>query len=347
MPTRSSLHTYTEHDLSVGNEQEPLSFPVDVENNDCLHVAQKLGSCCVLNMACASKPGGGFLGGAGAQEENLCRRSNYYQSLRQVQYPLPLLGAVFTPDVEVFRDSEAHGYKLLDRTFSVNMLAVAADNRKLNFGTDPLHLTQAERKQMVYTVRSLLRAAVEQQQRVLVLGALGCGAFNNPPSEVATVFRQVLSERQFVRAFNRVVFAILDDHNAFRAHNPEGNLVPFKQAFGGPQSCEQFNRYPVVSPSSAAPLRQEFREQYLLTPSRYPVVSPSSTAPLQQGFREQNCLLKPGYEHKSPSITQPAAALASTALQRGEPHSSPWEIPSDRSPKVSQGPLYAKLKTKL
>lgn len=29
-----------------------------------------------------------------------------------------------------------------------------------------------------------------------------------------------------------IVFAIFDDHNAHKAHNPEGNLVPFQRIFG-------------------------------------------------------------------------------------------------------------------
>jgi uncharacterized protein (TIGR02452 family) len=256
-PELSSRHTYTEHELR-GDGQNPLPscpFVVEVVNDDCLRVAKKLGDCCVLNMACASKPGGGFLGGAGAQEENLCRRSNYYQSLQQVQYPLPQWGAVFTPRVQIFRDTEAQSYALLDRSFTVNMLAVAADHRKLSFDTNPLRLTREERKQMVYTVRSLLLAASQQRQHVLVLGALGCGAFNNPPADVASVFREVLSERRFSKAFSRVVFAILDDHNTGRAHNPDGNLLPFQREFGGPQTPHELPRphHETACASSATP----------------------------------------------------------------------------------------------
>ena len=48
---------------------------------------------------------------------------------------------------------------------------------------------------MEYTVRSLLMAASREKQRVLVLGALGCGAFNNPPDQVAAIFRQVFKQK--------------------------------------------------------------------------------------------------------------------------------------------------------
>ena len=56
-----------------------------VEEGDCLLHALELQdrglSVCCLNMASHKRPGGGYLNGAGAQEENLFRRSNYYRFL--------------------------------------------------------------------------------------------------------------------------------------------------------------------------------------------------------------------------------------------------------------------------
>lgn len=64
-----------------------------------------------------------------------------------------------------------------------------------------------------------------------MLSAFGCGAFGNPPADVAKVFAAVLAEPEFASAFQRVVFAILDDQNAGRAHNPHGNYRPFAEQF--------------------------------------------------------------------------------------------------------------------
>ncbi len=58
-----------------------------VENIDCLKAAKMLKdqgyNVAVLNMASRQNPGGGVHSGAGAQEENLFRRSNLFQSLYQ------------------------------------------------------------------------------------------------------------------------------------------------------------------------------------------------------------------------------------------------------------------------
>ena len=65
----------------------------------------------------------------------------------------------------------------------------------------------------------------------LVLGALGCGAFRNPPHHIAKLFHEVIQEVEFANKYKRLVFAILDDHNAHREHNKEGNFLPFAREF--------------------------------------------------------------------------------------------------------------------
>jgi hypothetical protein len=59
--------------------------PVEVIDGDCLAVALQLKAAgynpVVLNMANRKHPGGGWRNGAGAQEESICRRTNYHESL--------------------------------------------------------------------------------------------------------------------------------------------------------------------------------------------------------------------------------------------------------------------------
>jgi uncharacterized protein (TIGR02452 family) len=54
----------------------------------------------------------------------------------------------------------------------------------------------------------VLRVLAHQRQRVLVLGAWGCGVFRNDPAEVAAVFKNWLHAPEYLGAFDRVVFAI-------------------------------------------------------------------------------------------------------------------------------------------
>jgi hypothetical protein len=51
---------------------------------------------------------------------------------------------------------------------------------------------------------------------------------------MAKIFREVLGERFYRGAYKKIVFAVLDDHNAHREHNPEGNFKPFCDVFEMP-----------------------------------------------------------------------------------------------------------------
>lgn len=66
----------------------------------------------------------------------------------------------------------------------------------------------------------------------VVLGAMGCGAFRNPPAHVAQLFHTVLQEQARLGvAFRVVAFAIIEDHNSDAGG---GNLRPFAAEFRVP-----------------------------------------------------------------------------------------------------------------
>jgi uncharacterized protein (TIGR02452 family) len=88
-----------------------------------------------LNFASAKNPGGGFLGGAEAQEENLAKSSllypcivqmnAMYQGNRKSGTCLYCDDMIYSPKVPVFRDDD---YNLLDRHYLVSMVTSPAVN---------------------------------------------------------------------------------------------------------------------------------------------------------------------------------------------------------------------------
>lgn len=69
----------------------------------------------------------------------------------------------------------------------------------------------------------------------LVLGALGCGAYYNPPEEVAKIFRKVLlgeKKRGSLTEIQEIVIAIFDDGI---------NLRVFREVFGSDAEGERGN----------------------------------------------------------------------------------------------------------
>lgn len=221
---------------------------VKVENIDCLLASEKLLKegyhPAVLNMASRRNPGGGVQTGAGAQEENLFRRSNLFQSLYQFapfadkyglrsskyQYPLDRnFGGIYTPDATVFRGTEQDGYPLLDEPYRMSFVSVAGINRPAL--ESPERIAPELIAPVKNKIRTIFRIVLLHGHDSLVLGALGCGAFRNPPSHIARLFHEVMEEPEFKNKYRLLLFAILDDHNARLKHNPDGNYLPFVREF--------------------------------------------------------------------------------------------------------------------
>ena len=221
---------------------------ISVEETDCLVAGRVLleqgFSPAVLNMASRQNPGGGVLKGAGAQEENIFRRSNIFLSLYQFaeyaslyglarnrrQYPKnQKTGSCYSPDVTIFRGTEQDGYPLLETPYQLSIISVPAINRpqlKTRFEIADYLIEPTKEK-----MRTIFRLAHRYGHDAIVLGAMGCGAYCNPPQHVAKLFHQVLEESEFKNRFRHICFAILDDHNAHKSHNPQGNLLPFLNEF--------------------------------------------------------------------------------------------------------------------
>lgn len=221
---------------------------VGVVNADCLDEGLRLLNMgynpAILNMASRQNPGGGVISGAGAQEETIFRRSNIFRSLYQFasyagqyglpksdfQYPLDRnFGGVYSPCVTVFRYNEKSGYKLLSNPYEIAFISVAGMNRP-ELNRDGM-IVDSLVEPIKHKIRTIFRIGLKHGHDALVLGALGCGAFRNPPRHIARLFHEVMDEIEFKNKFKHIVFAILEDHNSHKAHNTEGNFLPFKEEF--------------------------------------------------------------------------------------------------------------------
>ena len=72
-------------------------------------------------------------------------------------------------------------------------------------------------------IRTIFRIGLLYGHDSLVLGAFGCGAFRNPPEEMARLFHEVMEEPEFKDRYRLITFSIIDDHNARNA-----NLAAFR-----------------------------------------------------------------------------------------------------------------------
>lgn len=200
----------------------------------------------VLNMASMLAPGGGFLNGASSQEEFLCMCTTLLPSLSDSFYRLPEVGAVYTPDVLVFRDANAEDLEKRDRWFfdcvSAGML------RFPTISVDELsgrgsYTSSKDRELVVEKMRAVLRIFQAKSVKKVVLGAWGCGAYGNPVGEIAAAWKKVLlggrqaqrskkGKKELWTGIETVVFAIKD----------AGLADAFGQAFGDGLTLDEANQ---------------------------------------------------------------------------------------------------------
>jgi uncharacterized protein (TIGR02452 family) len=221
-----------------------------VINADCIEAAKILLDAgqnpCILNLASRQNPGGGVLGGAGAQEENIFRRTNLFMSLYQFahyaedygikksnhSYPLDRnTGGIYSNNITIFRGSEKNGYRLLKKPFTASFVTVPAINHPELIKNDNYYIAESLIEPTKEKIRTILRIVGKYNHDCLILGAFGCGAFTNPPNHMAELFKGVFFEEEFNGRFKNIVFAILEDHNSGKEHNPNGNVLPFLEIF--------------------------------------------------------------------------------------------------------------------
>lgn len=179
---------------------------------------------CVLNFASFTRPGGGFIKGSIAQEEALCHVSNLYNVLLSFKeyydknynadsFKNGLYDnwAIYSPSIY---------FKINGEECYANVITCPAPNYNI-YKTIPLYKDILG--DIIYDdvlrsrIKYVLNIARDNEQKVLILGAFGCGVFGNDPIKVASIFKSELRNYKF----EKVIFAI--------PHTNNGNYVAFKK----------------------------------------------------------------------------------------------------------------------
>eukprot|EP01080_Neovahlkampfia_damariscottae_P005020 gene5020-8618_t len=155
----------------------------------------------VLIMASSNHPGGGYLKGAGAQEENLFRRTNLFQCTedpyqlfqkKSWDYPLPEYGGLYIQNATAFRHSEKKGYKFMKTPQEISFVA------SYSYKLPPIEISKDNEERISSSIipsflkkmESIFEIALENGHDSIVLSAFGCGAYCCPPKHIAELFKQ-------------------------------------------------------------------------------------------------------------------------------------------------------------
>jgi uncharacterized protein (TIGR02452 family) len=182
-----------------------------------------------LNFASAKNPGGGFLNGAVAQEESLAlvtglygcqlKADDYYQSHRLLKTCLYTDQMIYSPKVPIFRTDNG---TYLETTRTVTFITSAAVNAGV-VKRQELNNVEKIEPYMRKRIAKMLALSAHYKHEALVLGAWGCGVFQNDPNDIAQWFKEAL-EGEFKGVFKKIVFAVY-------AQNPRF-IEPFEANFG-------------------------------------------------------------------------------------------------------------------
>lgn len=195
----------------------------------CARLSKEFPEVMCLNFASAKNPGGGFLGGAEAQEESLARISGLYPSLvkargyydyhRSLGTLLYSDHMIYSPKVCVLKNE---GGELLTEPYFVSFITSPAVNAGATKNNRPEELVQLE-PVMIERTRKMLKLAAFRKHEHLILGAWGCGVFANDPEMIAGIFHKLLTT-EFLGVFKVVHFAVL---------SKDGKVIaPFMNYFG-------------------------------------------------------------------------------------------------------------------
>jgi hypothetical protein len=207
-----------------------------------LELTREFGVCfAVLNMANAHVPGGAYVEGAPAQEENIFRRTDCHFRVSNHEYDAAT--DRYRPEWTRLISAES-GRVYLDTRNPRVCIRGPEDRKRADLGYPWLHENQVfpfyelrsaacdlrggspfDADRMRYRIAAQLDTLMEHDVRHAVLGAFGCGAFLNPAESVAKLYQEEIARRSSY--FAVIVFAI------YNAGYGPGNFSPFRKVFRG------------------------------------------------------------------------------------------------------------------
>lgn len=217
----------------------------------------------VLNFANYYCPGGGVVSGCRAQEECLCRVTSLYPHLatKKLHDDFYSKHTTSPTNIDQWRDSGianqaiyTKGVKQIKEDYGIGRVGEYVDGSRFNVITAAApdfrghRLTDNEVPKYMDLMkdmwRMILSTAYEHGDRNLVLGALGCGAFENDPKLVSQAFYDVLTENgpggvNWAYCFDNIILPIYVSPRSGDKKNYEEFKDAYERIYGAKYQMDQ------------------------------------------------------------------------------------------------------------
>ena len=169
--------------------QETTQGNILLVKNDTLEIALKYKhfNPLILIFADDTKPN------VNMQEESLFKRSNLHEHITLDLYPLNIDEAILTKKVQTFGANDS---SLLD------FIACAALKNFDQTNETEIFITKNK-------IRLILNVAIEYEYKTIILGAFGCGAYHNDQKVIASYFKEIIFNENYINCFDNIIFAII------------------------------------------------------------------------------------------------------------------------------------------
>ena len=218
--SKSNSILYMNNVISIKDKKNDKSENIQITQERTLESARRFQDVCVLNFASATRVGGGVQNGSSTQEESICRISTLYPCLNQKHFIANYYDfnkkigkqndiycysnrIIYSKDIIVFKEDSLYPKNLdINERYKVDAITCPAPNLR--------HSKTYDEKE-VYTILKnrlnlVFQIAIANDNKNIILGAFGCGAFSNNPKMVATIFKELLENYRYY--FDNIVFAI-------------------------------------------------------------------------------------------------------------------------------------------
>ena len=158
----------------------------------------------------------------------------FYYPHRNAKNPINNADIIYTPDVTVFKTDTGRP-KLMNEAewYDVDVITCAAPNlrerpsNRFNQGNGDRAVKVSDRELLEIHKKRLTRildVAVLNGDEVVILGAFGCGAFQNKPEVVARAAKEAMAD--YLHAFKTIEFAV------YCPPRDDTNFKVFKRVMG-------------------------------------------------------------------------------------------------------------------